>query len=748
MFVFFPAVCLAWSATNVPLVVPPALPPAAHWAFQPPAEVAPPAVRQRSWVSTPLDHFILAGLEARRLRPAPPATRETLLRRVFLGLIGIPPTPAELDEFLADRSPEAWARVVDRLLASPHYGERWARHWLDVVRFAESDGFEHDAVRPHAWRYRDYVVRAFNQDKPWNRFIQEQVAGDELWPEDPDAVIATAFNLLGPDMVDSADQIQRRWLTLSDMTDTTATAFLGLTLGCARCHEHKLEPFTQDDYYSFQAYFAGTEFHRDLPVPTPAERRQHELELAGYNALTKRLHQQLRELTDPCRARLQAEKLSAMSEDVQEAHRTPRERRTAEQESTVLETAPHLQVSDAEVVKALTPSEQTRHAALQAELKKIPKPKPLPQSLALQNTNGPLPLTRILLRGDYHNPDRVVAAAVPAVLRPAGAAGRRPLQAEPEAGDGGPGNGRGRERTSLARWLTSPANPLTARVVVNRVWQHHFGRGIVATPNDFGTQGARPSHPELLDWLAREFMAHGWSLKALHRLILLSSTYRQSTDPAPAALRADPENHGFSRQNRVRLEGEALRDSLLYISRRLNPQSGGPSVQPPIAPDIVKTAKNWTADPDPSNYNRRSLYIFARRNLRFPFLEVFDAPDSNLSCAERAQSTTAPQSLTLLNSAEVNQAALATALSLVAETAPGDPRIVAAFRRILARRPNEAELRASREFVKQTRARAAFAAAAVPGTAAAATSAAADPPLEWNELCRALFNLNDFVYVD
>ena len=699
-----------------------------HWAFSPVQAVPPPAVKRASWPVTTIDRFILARLEAERLPPARPATREQLIRRVSFDLTGLPPSPEEVQAFAKDRSPSAWTNLVEQLLSSPHYGERWARHWLDVVRYAESDGFEHDAVRPNSWRYRDYVIQSLNADKPYDRFIQEQIAGDELWPDDPQAVIATAFNLLGPDMVDSSDQVQRRLLTLSDMTDTTSSAFLGLTMGCARCHDHKLEPFSQADYYSLQSFFAPAQFYRDLPVPTEEERARHQSAMTVYRERSGSTQRELDELEQPYRDRLYAEKLSKLSEDVQVAHQTPKEQRTAEQQASVLETAPQLQIADAEVVKILTANDKAKRKKIEDVLKKIPKPAPLPTTLALRDTNGPAPVTRVLRRGDYNHPVDAVEPAFPVVLQTRAA--HQAARPEPDT----------HRRARLARWLTDPSNPLTARVMVNRIWQHHFGRGLVTTPSDFGTQGARPSHPELLDWLAVEFMARGWSIKNLHRLILFSAAYQQSSEVSAPALNADPENQWFSRQNRARMEGEVLRDSLLFISGRLNVSHGGPSVLPPIAADIVSTSKNWNASKDPADHHRRSIYIFARRNLRFPFLEVFDAPDSNLSCAMRGQSTTAPQSLTLLNSTEVMQAATGTARRLVdPHTADGDePRIGLAFRLILGREPERAELKASRDFVRQTRERSTDSAAAQ----------RTDPPREWVELCRALFNLNDFVYVD
>jgi hypothetical protein len=776
--------------------------PSQHWAFRPVRPVEPPVVKGTRWVTTPVDRFVLAGLEAKSLHPARPASKEQLIRRVNFGLIGLPPTPAEIDAFIDDPSPDAFAKLVDRLLASPHYGERWARHWLDLARFAESDGFEHDAVRPHSWRYRDYVIQSFNADKPYDRFVREQVAGDELWPEDRDALAATAFNLLGPDMVDSADQVQRRCNTLNDMTDTTAAVFLAQTMGCARCHDHKFEPFTQRDYYSLQAFFSPVTFQLELLIPTPAERRAYETAMAEYHTQSGATQKQLDTLEAPHRERLHQEKLSRLSEDARLAHQTAKEKRTMEQEGTVLETAPMLKITDTEVLKLLSPEEKKERNRLLDALKRIPKPAPLSMTMALQNTNGPPPKTFVLARGDYNNPREQVQAGLPAILSPLtpalsplrGEGARRQSEAEaislaaPDskaplndlAGtrrrDTEPSNAHvatpsplngeragvrgeagqklstldtGQERTALANWLASPTNPLTARVMVNRIWQHHFGRGLVPTPGDFGTRGQPPTHPELLDWLAGEFVARGWSVKAMHKLILLSVAYQQSSEPTDSALKLDPENRLFSRQNRARLEGEIIRDSLLAISGQLNRTVGGPSVFPPVPSDITKISKNWTASADLADHNRRSLYIFARRNLRFPFLEVFDAPDSNLTCPERGRSTTAPQALTLVNSEEVMAAANATAARLLKEAKKDDERIELAFRLALGRRANGKELKIAREFLETCRSPRKEAHYKLEtrnserGIDQSLLTSAA-----WTELCRALFNLNSFVYVD
>ncbi len=659
-----------------------------HWAFRPLGRVEPPG-----GAGHPVDRFIRAKLGS--LPPSPPASRGALLRRAAFDLTGLPPAPAEIDAFAGDASPGAWEKAVDRLLASPRYGERWGRHWLDLARFAESNGFEHDLVWAHAWRYRDYVIRSFNADKPFDRFLREQVAGDELWPDDPEALVATGFNLLGPDMDDSSDQVQRRHNTLNDMTDTTAAVFLGLTLGCARCHDHKFEPLSQKDYYRLQAFYMPASFRRDAPVPTTAERVVFEKEMEEYNR-----HPQIREISAieaPCREKAREKKLRALSAEAMEAHRTPPEKRTTEQANLALETEPMIEVAEKDLVAEMSPADRARRKALQEEIKRLPKPPSLP--LAITVAPGKSARTFVLFRGEYTMPRDEVKPGFPEVL----GGGEAPRPA----------------RSALADWLV--AHPLTARVWVNRVWQHHFGKGLVPTPSEFGPHGQAPSHPELLDWLASEFVARGWKMKDLHRLLLTSETWRQSSGTAHGA-KADPENRLYWRMNRLRLEGESVRDGLLAISGRLNPEMGGPGVVPPVPADAVRGIRGgWSVSPDPRDHARRSVYIFARRNFRFPFLEVFDAPDSNLSCPERGRSTTAPQSLTLLNADEVVAAAKATALRLEREAEDLDGRIDLAWRLILGRRPAERELALSREFLARS-------------------------PLA--EFCRALFNLNAFIYVE
>lgn len=693
-----------------------AIPPTkkSHWAWTAPVRRPVPLVQNRSWVRNPIDAFLLARLEAAGVLPAPAASREQLIRRVSLDLVGLPPTPEEIDAFVSDSSANAWEKVIDRLLASPHYGERWGRHWLDLARYAESNGYEFDEVRPDAWRYRDYVIQAFNDDKPYDRFIKEQLAGDELFPDDPLALVATGFNLLGPDMTDSSDQVQRRQNTLNDMTDTAGLVFLGLTLGCARCHDHKFEPIPQTDYYRLQAFFTPAQFRRDLPVVKKEDRPMMEAAMKEYLALLQPQQEALMKLEEPYRTRLLQAKLAPLPPDVQQAHRTPADQRTPAQRELVERTARQVSVSPMSVFNAMSESDKSRSRELQAQIKKLESRKPpLPVAMGMQESGGAAPKTFLLERGELSNAVEEVHAGFPVILLTDTKAA--PASIEP------PRPKTSGRRTALANWMTLPGNPLTSRVMVNRIWQYHFGRGIVATASDFGVRGDRPTHPELLDWLALQFTDNGWSVKQMHKLILLSAAYQQSSKPSLDALNKDPDNKLFSRMNRLRLEGEIVRDNLLAVSGRLNRKIGGPSVFPPIPAEATQGTNVWTASSNPQEHGRRCVYIFARRNLRFPFLQVFDLPDSNLSCPKRDRSTTAPQALALLNTAEVEDSAKALAARLLQGRQTDEERIIFAYRLTLGRRPAATEARLALEFLKQS-------------------------PL--SELCRALFNVNEFVYLD
>ena len=702
-------------------------PPAEHWAWKKPVRSPVPTVRGAQ-PANPIDAFVRARLDAAGLSPAPPASREHLLRRVTFDLTGLPPTPEEVTAFVNDSSPEAWEKVIDRLLASPRYGERWGRHWLDLARYADTNGYEFDEPRPDAWRYRDYVIRSFNADKPFDRFVLEQLAGDEAFPGDRDALTATGFNLLGPDMTDASDQAQRRLNTLNDMTDTAGLAFLGLTVGCARCHDHKYEPIPQVDYFRLQAFFAPADFRRDLSVASPEERKKYEAAAREYEASTRAIRDEIAALEGPPRTHLFEAKLAKLSEEAQTAHHTTPEKRTGGQQEQVAQTERLVKVTDAEVAKSLTADERTKLTALRDRLKAFDAKKPalLPVAMGLTDRPGPPPKTYLLERGELANKAAEVQPGFVSVLLAGGKAVPAAVEAAP--------NSTGR-RLALAKWIAGSDNPLTARVIVNRLWQHHFGKGIVRTPSDFGVRGERPTHPELLDWLTCELTdptkptdscrgaspGASWSLKRMHKLMLLSETYRQTTRVSPEAAAKDPDNALLSRMDRHRLEGEAVRDTLLAVSGRLNPKAGGPGVVLPEAAGAAGGSRPVTATSDPSEYTRRSVYLLARRNLRHPFLEAFDLPDSNLSCPRRERSTTAPQALALLNATEANTAAKALADRLTKEATSEADRIDRAYRLTLGRAPTAVEHERATVFLRGS-------------------------PL--SELCRALFNLNEFVYLD
>ena len=619
-----------------------------HWSFRPLRRPAQPEVKQRSWVRNQIDRFVLARMEQQGLGPLPAADRVTLIRRVSFDLIGLPPTPQEVDAFTQDTSPHAYESLVDRLLGCDHYGERWAQHWLDLARFAESDGFEHDKVRPDAWRYRDWVIDALNSDLPYDLFVHYQLAGDELFPEQQDARVATAFCLAGPDLPDINSQEERRHNLLNEMTSTVGAVLLGLQIGCAKCHDHKYDPVSQADFYRLRAIFE----------PAVYVQRNQSVNL-------------------------------------------------------------------------------------------------------LEERPGQAPPSHIMIRGDWRRKGAVVKPAFPRIANVGNDVISPPATASTTSG----------RRASLAMWLTQSDQPLTSRVAVNRLWQHHFSAGLSRTPNDFGLMGDVPSHPELLDWLATELIRQDWSLKRMHRLLVTSATYRQASrgearsrqrqlhrDVSLArhedAQETDPDNRllvGFPRR---RLEGEIIRDAMLSAANLLNTRKGGPGVRPPLPQELVSTLlKNqWTESPRKEDHYRRSIYIFARRNLRYPIFEAFDRPDASQTCARRSRSTTAPQSLLMFNS-EFSLTLARRLASHVLRNARAHPDawIPLAFRRTISRWPTLAERQTARTFLDQqqqlleSEGRSADQLALprpfpaeIPAHAAAALT----------DLCLALLNANEFIYID
>lgn len=696
----------------------------AHWAFRPLAQVGPPAVANDNWCRTPIDRFILQKLEALGLTPQPEADRRVLIRRVSFDLTGLPPTPAEIDAFIFDTAPDAYDRLIERLLESPAYGERWAQHWLDLVRFAETDGFEHDVERPNAWRYRDWVIAALNDDLPYNEFIRWQLAGDEIRPDDERAAIATGYLLCGPDMPDINLIEERRHNFLNDMTGTVGSTLLGLQVGCAQCHDHKFDPISQYDFYRLRAFFDVADLFKDHPLPAPKSAAPPPS--TGPAVRLRELTGEIQSLEESARKRLEAEN-------------------------------PDLQPTRDDIVKALTPEERQSHTAFTAEsdeLKKTIKPPEIPQGRTMQELQSAHKPSRVMLRGDFR---REGPEVVPAFLRIANSMEASVLALEPGAPT--------RRRSQLADWITRPDNQLALRVIVNRLWQYHFGRGLVETSSDFGKMGAEPTHPELLDWLAAEFPRQEWSLKRMHKLIVTSAVYRQASRPTSVAggppdanwqkaRQVDPDNRWLSRMNRQRLEGEAIRDAMLAASDRISPRRGGPGIRAPLPAEVASTLlhNQWKVSPDAEDHRRRSIYLFVRRNLRYPLFEAFDRPDTNASCPRRNRSTIAPQALILLNSEFSLSAARDLAGAILARK-PAAPAqwISLAYQCTLGRAPTQEEQDVAARFLERESAEIKRSGRQVSELALPVPVPAAIDPFTASALtdfCLALFNTNEFVYVD
>ncbi len=730
------------------------------WAFHRPQRPAAPAVRDASWIRNPVDAFILARLEAAGLRPAPEAAREILIRRLSFDLTGLPPTPEETAVFVHDTAPDAYEKLVDRLLASPRYGERWALYWLDLVRYAESDGFKADDPRPTAWRYRDYVIHSLNSDKPYDRFVQEQLAGDELFPNDDDALLATGFYRHFGYEYNQVNLELRRQEVLNDMTDTTAQVFLGLTVGCARCHDHKFDPITQKDYYRLQAFFAAYQ-PIEANLGTPKEKERHAQQLAQWEAKTEAVRRDLAALEEPHRQKFMASRKTRFSGEYQAMYETPPAQRSPLQAQLAHLVALQVEAADTKtLVKGMKGDVLKQWQGLSKQLSAFAglKPPELPAGPAMTDVGPVAPPTYLLKRGDVRLKGKEVEPGFLSAIDE-----KAPAVPTPELHAKTTGR-----RAALARWLTESDHPLTARVLVNRLWQHHFGRGLVATPSDFGAQGEVPTHPELLDWLACELPARGWSLKALHRLMVTSAAYRQSSDSAEhgarsaeqsvaphSALRAprwdDPDNKLLSHMNRRRLEGEALRDAMLAAAGLLNRQEEGPSVYPPLPAELRLTKEAWPVETDATVGQRRSVYVFVKRNLRYPLFSIFDAPDSNETCARRNLSLNAPQALVLLNDPVVLEHARAFAGRVIGETgAQVAPLIERIYRLALGRSPQPDEVQACVQFLQAQaealRARAGKTPPSLPAPLPAGLEAAQAAAVV--DLCHVVFNLNEFLYVD
>ncbi|MEX2285828.1 MAG: DUF1549 and DUF1553 domain-containing protein [Planctomycetaceae bacterium] len=662
-----------------------------HWSYRPVQSPAVPMVRDVAWPQNPLDNFILAKLEAKAWKPAAAVDRRVWLRRIYLDVIGLPPTLEEQDRFENDPSPTAFVKVVDDLLSRPGYGERWGRHWLDLVRFAETNGYERDAIKPQAWRYRDYVIRSLNDDKPYDRFILEQLAGDELADATADSLIATGYYRLGPWDDEPADFPQDRADQLDDLVQTTSRVFLGITLACSRCHNHKFDPLTMHDYYRMAAVFD--------PLSRPQNGRT--------------------ELDSPAGSR---DERAAIAE---------RDRKIAEINNQI--------AAIRGAVQGELPIESKgRILALEAVIASLRVEAPdLPRGYFMVEASPKPPTTHLLLRGRAAAPGPVVGPGMPAVL-----VSRQPefLPADQHTT---------RRRLTLAQWIATADNPLTARVIVNRVWQYHFGEGIVSSSSDFGRIGIPPSHPELLDWLAHWFTHEGqWSLKKLHRLILTSSTYRMSKQWNAEYGATDPENRDFWRFPYRRLEVEAIRDSMLVVSGKLSGKMYGESNYL----SVPKEALDGHSDPgqiwkpfDEDEDSRRTVYAFIKRSMVVPMLEVLDLCDTTRSEEKRKTTSVATQALTLFNGDFVNRQSRHLADRLLREA--GDDKskqIETAYRLALCRKPSVDELATWKQFLPDE----ADKLSAEAGAAGRKLASADAHRLAIARMCRIIFNLNEFVYPD
>ncbi len=601
-----------------------------HWSFQPLMKDSLPSVKQTTWVRNEIDHYILASIEAAGLSPAPEADPATLIRRVTFDLLGLPPTPEEVTAFVNNNAPDAYERLVENLLQNKHYGERWGRHWLDLARYADSSGFHNDLDRPWAWKYRDYVVDSFNEDKPYSRFVAEQLAGDEVSEANEQTLIATGFCRNGPSNDDNMGKTaaaikQYRADQLDDLISTTSSVFLGVTIGCARCHDHKTDPFTAKDYYQLLAIFYGTEKYGLVPG-----------------------------------------------------------------------------TEDANGVKLKT------DAAIQIQ--------------ALVETKAKVPVTHVMKRGNAMNLGEEVEPAVPAVFD----FGQPHFPIPPVDAKSS------LRRRTLAEWITSPQNALAWRVLVNRIWQHHFGQGLVRTTSNFGFQGATPSHPELLDYLATRLITQEGRWKPLHKEILLSATYRQASSASAASLERDPENRLLTHMPLRRMEAEVLRDSILAVSGKLNLKFGGPGIKPRLPAELIPTSQRnrWpeVAKEDAQHW-RRSLYIYSKRQLLMPIMELFDAPSTNESCATRGESLVPTQSLVLMNDDFVETQAMHFASRVLSQAEPDLPGTIAQmFELAYGRAPHSERLQQAEVFVRSREAQSSRLHALT-------------------DLAHVLFNSSEFIYI-
>ena len=631
----------------------------AHWSLRPITTSSPPIVQHQSWVRNPIDRFVLAKLEQEGLSPSSEADRPTLIRRLSLDLLGLPPTPADIELFCKDASPDAYERLVDRMLASPYFGERWGRYWLDIAHYADSDGYLGDALRPHAWLYRDWVIDAINRDLPFDQFTIEQLAGDLL----PDAQlsdrVATGFlrNTLRNTEA-GVDLEEYRLKEIVDRVNTIGVGWLGLSLGCAECHSHKYDPISQREFYQMFAFFNDAD-DVDVPAPHADEVQQYESAQATWARQQEMLLESISSLYESRGDNQPDVELTELLSDLAEDPK----KQTAEKKQAI-----------AAITEPLGKSFQTLCDQYQKHQQQKPKP-PATKAMTIAARKKPR-TSYVHLRGDYRSRGEDVQPGTPAVLPPLDPRGQVP------------------DRLDFARWLVAADNPLTPRVAANQIWQQLFGRGLVSSADNFGAAGESPSHPELLDWLAQQYVHRRWSRKAMIRLIVTSATYRQVSAQRPELQQLDPENGLLARQARFRLDAENIRDVALAAAGMIERKIGGPSIRPPQPAYISSISRNtqWTVSTGPDLY-RRGIYILLRRATPYPTLLTFDAPDSTAVCVRRERSNSPLQALTLLNDPVFFEAAQTLGGQLAADTSRSvDQRMVEGFRRCLGRDPKDEEL--------------------------------------------------------
>ena len=728
-----------------------------HWAFQPVRRpvVPVPAPTTGSQPLNEVDSFLLAALQKEGFSLPAPADKLTLLRRVTFGLIGLPPSPAEAAEFLADDAPDAYARLVDRLLASPHYGEAWGRLWLDVVRFAETAGFNADPARPLAYKYRDYVIRAFNRNLPYDRFLQEQLAGDELFPNDVEALAATGYCRMWADESNASNIHLARQLALNDLTGNLGAAVLGLSIGCAQCHDHKFDPLLQTDFYQLQAFFSGIVLEDKLPVGSHDQLAEYHRQQREWLEQTATLRHELHDIEREARIKMAGDKRMKFPQDVLAAIDCLPEERTAMQRQLAFWSERQMEYKNDELPKHLSDEAMARRDELSKQLaeakKRHPKPPREASVMAVAELSTVPPTTHLLDSGSYDKPLEELAPHYPVILR-RGATQVPPSFVPPNDRSSG-------RRSELARWLTSPDHPLTHRVWVNRIWQGHFGRGLVDNANDFGVLTPAPAQAQLLDWLTAEFIGSGCDTKRLHRLLVLSAAYRQRGDvrtdepgtETTAATHSAPEHRApelslasFPRQ---RLSSERIRDAWLTSAGALNDTMFGPGVRPELPPNFGG-AGNWKVS-DPPDRTRRSVYIYAKRNLPYPLMAAFDFPDMHETCGCRTKTTIAPQALMMLNSELILNAAKQLAGRAKTESDSADPeaRVHLAWSIAFGRQPTARETEAARKFIADQQR---VIASSDPRRTGEDANKIKDSDADeaFVDLCHALLNANEFLFVE